>query len=83
MELFFYYALHSLKNQIRKLFRTWVVIFFAVIVVAGLLIGFIGAWISDINAERYMEQMLEDSGYYDYDDGYSDYDGSYDYADDS
>ena len=30
MKLFLYYALHSFKNQIKKLFRTWVAAFLAI-----------------------------------------------------
>ncbi|MBO4407340.1 MAG: hypothetical protein J5849_06525 [Clostridia bacterium] len=39
MRLFFYYALHSFKNQLRKLFKTWVFVFIAVCAVMGILIG--------------------------------------------
>ena len=30
MRLFFYYAFHTFKNQLRKLFKTWVFVFIAV-----------------------------------------------------
>ena len=39
MKLFFYYAFCSVKNQLRKLFKTWVAIFFAVCLLFGVLIG--------------------------------------------
>ena len=40
MSLFGYYAWHSFKNQIKKMFKTWVLIF---IVICGLIGGVIGA----------------------------------------
>lgn len=43
MRLFFYYALHSFKNQLKKLFKTWVLIFILICVVLG---GGIGAGIA-------------------------------------
>ncbi|MBE6634208.1 MAG: hypothetical protein E7620_07720 [Ruminococcaceae bacterium] len=43
MRLFFYYAFCSVKNQIRKLFRTWVMVFFGVVIAMSLLIGVMGA----------------------------------------
>lgn len=39
MKLFFYYAFCSVKNQLRKLFKTWVAVFFAVCLLFGVLIG--------------------------------------------
>ena len=39
MRLFFYYAFHSFKNQLRKLFKTWVFVFIAVCLLMGILIG--------------------------------------------
>ena len=39
MKLFAYYALHTFKNQIKKLFKTWVLIFIVVCIVLGGLIG--------------------------------------------
>lgn len=39
MRLFAYYAIHSFKNQLRKLLKTWVVIFLAVCVLIGVVIG--------------------------------------------
>lgn len=47
MRLFFYYAAHTFKNQIRKLFKSWLIVFFLVCALLGGLIGFGGAWISD------------------------------------
>ncbi len=42
MRLFFYYAFHSVKNQLKKLFKTWVLIFLLACMLIGGLIG-IGA----------------------------------------
>ena len=39
MKLFFYYVFHSAKNALKKLFKTWVLVFFAVMLVGGLLLG--------------------------------------------
>ena len=47
MRLFGYYAWHSFKNQLRKLFKTWVLIFFAVCVLVGVLIGIGAAMLDD------------------------------------
>lgn len=47
MRLFSYYALHTLKNQIKKLFKTWLIVFFLVCALLGGLLGFGGAWVSD------------------------------------
>lgn len=46
MRLFGYYAWHSFVNQLRKLFKTWVMIFLAVCVLFGVLIG-LGAGMLD------------------------------------
>ncbi len=39
MKLFFYYAFCSFKNQIKKLFRSWVAIFLAVCLLLGVVLG--------------------------------------------
>lgn len=39
MRMFLYYAIHSIKNQIKKLFKTWVAAFFGICVLFGLIIG--------------------------------------------
>lgn len=39
MKLFLYYSFCSAKNQIKKLFRSWVAIFFAVCLLFGLVVG--------------------------------------------
>lgn len=37
MRLFAYYALHSFRNQLKKLLKTWVLIFWAVCVAFGVM----------------------------------------------
>lgn len=39
MKLFFYYVFHSAKNALKKLFKTWVLVFFVVMLAGGLLVG--------------------------------------------
>ena len=46
MKLYFYYALHSVKNQIKKLFRSWVAIVIVICLVFGILVG-LGASLLD------------------------------------
>ena len=48
MKLFLYYSFCSAKNQIKKLFRSWVAIFFAVCLLFGLLIGVGAALFTDL-----------------------------------
>ncbi len=48
MKLFFYYAFCSVKNQIRKLFKTWVAVLLAVCVIFGLVVGVIAASIEEL-----------------------------------
>ena len=48
MRLFLYYALHSVKNQLKKLFKTWVLIFLLACMVIGGLIGAGAAKLSDL-----------------------------------
>ena len=59
MKLFFYYAFCSVKNQLRKLFKTWVAIFFAVCLLFGVLIG-LGAAALDELAEEEMPPEMEE-----------------------
>ncbi len=47
MRLFLYYAGHTLKNQIRKIFRTWVMIFILVCFAVGFLAGLMGSFVVD------------------------------------
>ena len=39
MKLFFYYVTHSVLNSLKKLFKTWVVVFIVIMLVGGLLVG--------------------------------------------
>ena len=59
MKLFFYYAFCSVKNQLRKLFKTWVAVFFAVCLLFGVLIG-LGAAALDELAEEEMPPEVEE-----------------------
>ena len=43
MRLFGYYALHTFKNQLKKLFKTWVLVFLLVCILMGVAIGLIAA----------------------------------------
>ncbi len=47
MKLFFYYALHSFKNQLKKLFKTWVLVFFVACMLLGGIIGILAASLDD------------------------------------
>ncbi|MCC8106310.1 MAG: CPBP family intramembrane metalloprotease [Clostridiales bacterium] len=58
MRLYGYYALHSFVNQIRKLFKTWVLIFLLVCALFGGLIG-LGAGILSEVAEDETEETSE------------------------
>ena len=39
MKLFFYYLFHSAKNALKKLFKTWVLLFFVIMLGGGLILG--------------------------------------------
>ncbi len=47
MRMFCYYAAHAVKNQIKKLFRTWVAVFILICVVFGAAVGIGAAILSD------------------------------------
>lgn len=51
MRLFGYYALHSFKNQLKKLFKSWVIIFILACALIGGLIGFGMGKLSDAAQE--------------------------------
>ena len=51
MRLFGYYAWHSFVNQLRKLFKTWVLIFLVICMAIGGLIGFGAAMLDDAAGE--------------------------------
>ncbi len=69
MRLFAYYALHTFKNQVKKLLKTWVLIFFLVCFAVGAGIGLLAAVLDDAGedvppAEENVEgeSFLEASG---------------------
>lgn len=59
MRLFGYYAWHSFVNQIRKLFKTWMLIFLAICFLIGILLG-IGASMLD-DATGVEEEQISES----------------------
>jgi len=52
MKLFFYYALHSFVNQVRKMLKTWVLIFLLACMLIGGVIGAGAAKLSDVAEEQ-------------------------------
>ena len=68
MRMFLYYAFCSLKNQIKKLFKTWVAVFFGVCILFGFILGISLGFLGDTLDEG------EDYGGYD---EYSSYDETY------
>ncbi len=68
MRLFGYYAFHSVVNQIRKLLKTWVLVFIVVCGLLGGLIGFTAASLGtasedDVEYSMEMEEVEEDFEY--------------------
>ena len=57
MRLFGYYAWHSFVNQLRKLFKTWVLVFFVICFAVGALIGVGAAMLDDAAGED--EEILD------------------------
>ena len=57
MRLFGYYAWHSFVNQLRKLFKTWVLIFLVICMAVGALIGVGAAMLDDASGED--EEIVE------------------------
>lgn len=67
MRLFIYYLLHTFKNSIRKLFRTWVAIYLVFVILMALiggLIGFSTSYFSggDRNREKSRQEASYDRG---------------------
>ena len=52
MKLFLYYALHTFKNQLKKIFKSWVVIFILACALIGGVIGFVAARIGSMAEDR-------------------------------
>ena len=48
MRLLGYYIVHTVKNGIKKLFRTWVVVVFAIALVFGLIGGLVGGTVGSL-----------------------------------
>ena len=48
MKLFFYYVFCSVKNQLRKLFKTWVAIFMVACLVFGVIVSMGAAFLEDL-----------------------------------
>lgn len=67
MKLFFYYVTRSVKNQIRKLFKTWVAVLLAVSIGFGLLIGLGAAMLDEAFPEEESEEAVEEEEWTDTD----------------
>ncbi len=67
MKLFFYYAFHSVKNQLKKLFKTWVLIFLLACLLFGVVIGVGAGFLADLtedpdaDLEEDMEEVLPEN----------------------
>ena len=57
-----YYLFHSFINQIRKLLKTWVLVFFLICGLIGGVIGFTAATLFDDSEESATEEIVEDAG---------------------
>ena len=51
MRLFLYYALHTVKNQVRKLFKSWVLVFILICALMGGVIGYSAGSLSELAEE--------------------------------
>ena len=64
MRTFLYYAIHTVINTLKKLFKTWLVFFFAIFIIAmlvGLGVGTAISKISDtIEEETATEEQIEE-----------------------
>lgn len=61
MRLFGYYAVHTVFNQIKKLCRTWVVVFILVCALGGGLIGVGAAMLADKAEENNSTEAAEET----------------------
>ena len=62
MRLFGYYACHACLNQIKKLFKTWVLVFFLICALIGGLIGFGAASIGGaLEAQEPQQEQTEEA----------------------
>ena len=60
MRMFLYYALHSTINQIKKIFKTWVMIFIGICFLIGVGLGLIFATLDDISEKHKEETGIEE-----------------------
>ncbi len=62
MKLFCYYALHSFKNQLKKLFKTWMLVFLLACVLFGAVIGIFAATVEDamVGDDASDEELVEE-----------------------
>ncbi|MBO4913957.1 MAG: putative ABC exporter domain-containing protein [Oscillospiraceae bacterium] len=60
MRLFGYYALHSFLNQLKKIFKTWVLVFILVCALFGGLIGYGAARIAQTAEENAPQEQTEE-----------------------
>lgn len=65
MKMTLYYLTHAFKNQIKKLFRTWVIVFLVICLGAGLIFGLAAAGLSslfeeEVPEEEYVEVLPEE-----------------------
>ncbi len=58
MRLFGYYAWHTFKNQVRKLLKTWVVVFLLICAVMGVIIGIGASKVEDIAQSDDVEMVV-------------------------
>ena len=56
MKLFFYYALHSFVNQLKKLFKTWVLVFILACALLGGVVGLGAARLSRLSEEQTQQE---------------------------
>lgn len=60
MRLISYYALHTFKNQVRKLLKTWVFVFFVVCMAVGVAVGLFASFLEDSAKQRQPETQIEE-----------------------
>ncbi len=62
MKLFFYYASHTFVNQLKKLLKTWVLVFILVCGLIGGLIGYVAGSLIEGNEEETSTVIEEEDG---------------------
>ncbi len=60
MRLFCYYAFHTFVNQVRKLLKTWMLIFILACMLIGGVIGFGASRLSDMAEDQQEEETVEE-----------------------